>query len=101
MAAIPYIISGTVLDDDNVTPRANISLTAKNMRTFREISTNTDASGNFAIDCANFTDSYEDLDFVLISTNSTGNNGQDLRLRIICNALGQINEIKTEYTTRS
>lgn len=100
-APTPYLIAGEVLDDDNVTPRTNITLTARNERTFEEITTITDAGGQFVFDCANFANSYNDLDYVLIRTDTTGSNGQDLRIRIIARGLGQVNEIKVEYTTRT
>lgn len=100
MAAVPYILSGIVVDDDNVTARANIPLTATNARTGERISMSTDANGEFAFDCADFPSGYDDLDYIRILTNTTGTNGQDLRIRVIARGIGQINEIKAEYTTR-
>ena len=97
-----YIIAGRVLDDDNSTPRANISLSMKNLSTGEVIYTTTDNNGYFAFDCANYeTFGYSDLDYVLVSTDSTGSNGQDLRVRIVSFSYGQVNQLDVQYSIRT
>jgi hypothetical protein len=90
-----------VIDDDLINVRANITLTLINERTGESITTTTNSLGQYIFDCANFESGYTDLDFLLIQTDSTGTNGKDLRLKFISRGLGQIDEIKCEYATRS
>lgn len=98
----PYLIEVQVLDDDNSTPRTNIQLMAVNESTGESITTYTDSRGEAVFDCANFfVSGYSDLDFIKILTNATGTNGKELRIRIISHGIGQIDEIKVKYNTRS
>ena len=99
MPQTPYLLSGKLRD--NITPRANITLTAINERTGKQITTVSNSLGEFAFDAANFEDDYNDLDFVRILSNTTGTNGTDLRLRFVSRGIAQIEEIKAEYTIRS
>ena len=101
MLVEPYTIYGTVLDDDNVTPRTGVSLTMKNLTTGETITGSTNSLGQFSINCADFTSGYSDGDYVLVSTDSSGNNGQDLRIKFISRGIGQINEIRTDYMIRN
>ena len=99
--ALPHIFSGTVLDDDNVTPRGSVSMTMTNERTLETTSTTTNAAGGFILNTANFASGYTEGDYVVISTNSSGANGNDLRIRVIARGVGQIDEIRVDYDTRA
>lgn len=99
---LPYIISGRVLDDDNSTARANITLTMTNKRTGETTTATTGSDGSFALDAANFENGYEDGDRMIISSAQSGTNGNDLRIRIDClNGYGKVNELHVSYSIRS
>ena len=97
----PYTIYGTVLDDDGVTPRSGVSLNMKNLTTGETITGITNSLGQFSMNCADFTSGYSDGDYVLVSTDSSGNNGQDLRIKFVSRGIGQVNDLDVSYTIRN
>lgn len=75
MAAFPYILYGIVYDTDSTTALASIKITARNERTNEAISNDTNSSGEYSLDAANFTSGYSDDDIVtlyVIYTNKEG-----------------------------
>src|SRR3990167_8375736 len=58
MPNLPYILTGKVYDTDGATILSNIKVTARNERSNVSLSTNTDSTGDYVLDLANFTGGY-------------------------------------------
>lgn len=70
---MPYILTGTVFDTDGTTALSNVRVVARNERTNKTISTNSVSDGTYALDAANFENSYVNGDLItllVIYTNS-------------------------------
>lgn len=65
-AGFPYILNGIVYDKDGTTALSNIRVTVRNERSNKTLIANTDSSGFYAVDAANFEGSYNDTDILTI-----------------------------------
>src|SRR3990167_607933 len=75
MSSFPYSISGQITDTDGSTALSNVRVVIRNERTNETLSTNTDSSGDYIFDIANFSSGYSNGDIVtvlVIYTNSEG-----------------------------
>lgn len=66
MATLPFPINGVVYDTDGTTAMASVKVTLRNERTNETISTTTNASGQYILDCANLASQYADGDVVTV-----------------------------------
>lgn len=95
----PYLVYGTLYENDGSTPDASASLTIKNETTSETLTTTTNSIGQYIFDCANFTSNYADGDYVTVTLNESGSVGQDLKIKIISRGYGQISEFDVSYST--
>ena len=66
MAQFPYLIYGTVYQEDGSTVLASVRVVSRNERSNVTLSANTDANGQYQIDIANFTGGYNYGDVVTV-----------------------------------
>lgn len=86
MPGFPYPLSGKVYDTDTTTALASVRVLARNERTNETQSQNTNSSGDYQMDAANFTTGYADADVVTISVLYT--NSEDTITHVIVAANG-------------
>lgn len=65
--AFPYPMTGIVYDTNGTTVLASVRVSARNERTNKTLSINTDSLGVYVIDAANFTDGYSNGDTITLS----------------------------------
>ena len=86
MAQFPYLIYGTVYQEDGSTVLASVRVVSRNERSNVTLSANTDANGQYQIDIANFTGGYNYWDVVTVFVIYT--NLEDYEEHVVDSSLG-------------
>jgi hypothetical protein len=98
MPDLPYGIGFRVYEADEVTPASNVAFSAINERTGDILTGTTDVNGYGVIDCGNFTNGYEDGDYIRIAISGAGTLGTDYTYKAkLYTGYAEIAEIQISY----
>ena len=91
MVLTSYPVSGTAYESDGTTVLANVKVTIRNETSNATLSTNSDSTGRYRFDCANFSGGWNNGD--ILSVFVIYQNFQDKEERIIDSSLGGLSGV--------